>query len=104
MFSALVRLPEVLCRQVLAANKRHVEALALLGRVHQTDASHDEALVCFRQLVKLQAKSPHAHTMLGRSLLAAGRFGEALTRFDKALKLQPSMPEALAAKADAYIA
>jgi len=83
---------------------RHLEpgnigTLNGLGLLFQRLARHDEAIECFDEVLRLDARFTPAHINRGVSLEATRALGEAETSFGRALALDPGSVQALGALA-----
>lgn len=83
------------CRQVLAADPRHLDAMQLLGIVELQNGRHEEAAQWLQQAASLAPRAPGLHCNLGLALQALGRLELALASYDRALALKPKFVEAL---------
>jgi len=85
---------------------RNIDHSNVILHLHAGAALHDlgryeEAIVCYRHVVKIAPSMGEAHNNLGNSLMALGRFAEAVDSFSKASELLPSSPVPLAVRATA---
>lgn len=80
---------EALCREVLAREPQHADALHLLGLIaHQ--AGHREAAVdILGRTAGLRPSSHEVHRNLGLALMSVGRFDEAIGAFRRSSALRP---------------
>lgn len=85
---------ETVCREILHARPREVEAYHLLGMVLKQAGRAGEAVEAFRQAVSLRKSSAFFRYLLGDALVAAKKLDEAEAAFRKALELEPSMSAA----------
>lgn len=54
----------------------------------------DQAMVCYRNALKMDAENPDANVSIGYLLVQRGQTDEAMAHFQKALKIKPDYPEA----------
>ena len=66
-----------------------------LGVVLNQKMKFEEAMVHFKNAVKLQPTYPEAHNNLGNALSGLNRFQEANISYKEAIRLKPDYPEAL---------
>jgi len=78
------------------------------GRAHQAEGQPIDALLCFREAIRADARVPDAPYHLGEALWQLGRFAEAIAAWREALRVAPrflapaqALAEALLATADA---
>ena len=76
---------EQLCLEVLKRNKRHFDALHLLGMIRRQQGRNDEALDLSLSALKRNPTSVDALTTCGLVLYALGRHAEAIKYYDRAL-------------------
>ncbi|MDB5873156.1 MAG: FlbA protein-like protein [Ramlibacter sp.] len=89
------QLAEILLRQLLAAQPRQAQALAMLGALHQERGNWDEALACFDRALAVQPGMPALLNVRGLALKNLGRMEEALASYEAALALKPDFVEAI---------
>ncbi|MEH6473391.1 MAG: tetratricopeptide repeat protein [Halopseudomonas sp.] len=77
-------------RQVLAKQKRHPDALHLLGLVAHMRGNYPRALQLIRDAIKVQSANPEYHYNLGNVEKAAGRFVASVRAFKQCLKYGPN--------------
>lgn len=80
----------VACREVLAANPRHFDALHLLGVMRAQTGDAEEAVRLIGEALKIKPSSVRAEVNLGNILAGLDRKDEALSCFDAAVTLQPN--------------
>ena len=78
-----------LCGQILAANAKSTEALALLATIRFQQGQKTEAAQLIAAALQLAPDSPEALAQQGIILAETGDFLAALSSFDKALALTP---------------
>jgi len=78
------------------------------GRAHQAEGRPIDAMLCYREAVRADARAPDAPYHLGEVLWQLGRFAEAIAAWREALRIAPTflapaqaLAEALLATADA---
>ena len=85
---------EALCRQVLAADPRHAEALLLLGMVARACGHQEDGITIIRHALALNPASAKAQNGLGIALHESGALDDAILQYRRALDLAPDYPEA----------
>ena len=80
---------EQICRQILALDPAHVDALHLLGITASRLRRHEEAVLCIRRAIALKGTEATFHNNLGTALKAQGKMDEAVACFGRALELKP---------------
>ncbi|MDY7109132.1 MAG: sulfotransferase [Planctomycetota bacterium] len=90
---------EEICLQLLKKDKKNVQALQLLGRLHAQSGNVDQATSFLNQSLKHQPRDPAAHFLLAELALSQGNAGRALERLNKALRLRPGFNAARIQKA-----
>lgn len=85
---------EVLFRQILQVDQRHVDALHQLGLIAYQVGRNDLAVNYIQQALRFRPAFPAAHNNLGIALRNQGRLDEAINGFQQALGLQPDFVEA----------
>jgi len=81
--------------QVVAADKRHFDALRLLGGLYLQTNRNDRAAEFLERAVKLNPKDAEILNNLGVALRGMGKPDEAAARYEEALRLQPNYAQAL---------
>ena len=76
------------CREALAQDPRHADALHLMGLLAAQAEQLDQAVEWIANAIRLEPK-PEYLASLGTTLLRQGRYEEALKVFDKAVQLGP---------------
>ncbi len=84
---------QVICRQILAAQSDHADALNLLGILAHHADNHAVAIDLLRRAIFIHPQKPEYHSNLGNVLRLAGRMDEALAAYQSALALQPNLAE-----------
>ncbi len=80
---------EQLCRQVLASQPKHPEALHLLGAIAYRVGRYDAALDLISQAVALRPNRVSAHSNLGSIYKSKGQIIEAIAAYRQAVALDP---------------
>ena len=80
---------EQLCRQVLAQQPKHPEALHLLGAIAYRVGRYDAALDLISQAVALRPNRVSAHSNLGSIYKSKGQIIEAVAAYRRAVALDP---------------
>jgi len=93
---------EKLCRQVLAHEPNHVDALNLLGGCLYQTGNLNEAIEVYERIAALKPDLPEAHNNLGGCLQRSGQVVEAIAAFETAIKLKGDFPVAKSNLAAAY--
>jgi tetratricopeptide (TPR) repeat protein len=88
------------CRQALAADPQHADALHLLGLIHAQNNQIDLALETIAQAIRCNQANPDYFFSLGALLARRDRLDEAFKSFDLALKLKPDFVEVWIALGD----
>ena len=86
---------EVLYRQILALNPRHVESLNHLGLVALQTGHPDDAVDLIRNAIALNRRIPEFHCNLGTALQNQAKLDEAVASYRRALALKPNFTDAL---------
>ena len=91
------RLPEAqaLCRQILAVEPQHADALHLLGLIASDARQYRIAIGFFNKAIALDGSNASFHNSLGRAYRRFGRFDEAAQSQRRALALDPGFADAL---------
>lgn len=88
------------CRQALAADPQHADALHLLGLIHAQNNQIDLALETIAQAIRCNQANPDYFFSLGALLARRDRLDEAFKSYDLALKLKPDFVEVWIALGD----
>jgi len=91
--SGLLADAEALCREVLAQQPRHPEALRLLGIVCRKSGRLIEAVQLIRTSIATGPANPQGYRDLGDTLRARGNLDEAIAAYRQALELRPDWAE-----------
>jgi predicted O-linked N-acetylglucosamine transferase (SPINDLY family) len=86
---------EQLCRQVLAEQPEHPNALHVLAVVMHQTGRNAEALPLIQKAVARKSTDAEFRNSMGVMLMASGRPREAMEAFNHAIKLHPAFPGAL---------
>jgi protein O-GlcNAc transferase len=86
---------EALCREVLQTDRRHFDALHVLGLVALQTGHADRAIELIGQSIEINPAQPMAHLNMSNALLHLRRPQAALASCDQALSLRPDYAEAL---------
>jgi protein O-GlcNAc transferase len=81
---------EALCRQILAVQRNHPDALFLGGLIAQRQQRPDQAVALISQAIAQNRKNADYHNALGMAYRALGRFDEAAQSYRRALTLRPA--------------
>lgn len=76
---------EPLYRAILAENRRHFDALHLLGLIHGQRSQHDEAARLIGAALDVDPSSEPARLNHAIALASLGRLGDALASLDRLL-------------------
>jgi predicted O-linked N-acetylglucosamine transferase (SPINDLY family) len=85
---------EAFCRQILAQQPDHPDALHLLGLIAHQAGRNDLAVDLIRRAIVLTPSNADAHNNLGLALKDLGRLDEAIAAHRQAIALDPTYPEA----------
>ncbi|MFO1477011.1 MAG: tetratricopeptide repeat protein [Verrucomicrobiota bacterium] len=85
---------ETLFRHVTAVTRDNYAAHANLGNLLVTQGRIDEAIVEFKESLRLRPGAADTHSNFGAALGTQGRLQEALQEFDRALELDPNYSQA----------
>ena len=89
-----LREAESLYREVLAFDKRNVDALHLIGVICHQTGRHEEAVDFISRAIKLNPGAAMPYYNRGNALKALGRGEEAVVNYSKAISLNPNYTEA----------
>lgn len=92
--SGMLSQAQALCRQVLAANPRQIDAHNMLAAIGARAGRFDEALRHLDESVRLNPSDARAHSNRGVALRKTGRDAEAVDAFRQAVRLQAGYAEA----------
>jgi tetratricopeptide (TPR) repeat protein len=85
---------EQLCRQVLAINANHADALHFLGLIFQQTGRLATAIDLISRAIALRSDVPSYYNNLGNALQDQGRFADAVAQYQHALALRPDYVQA----------
>jgi len=85
---------EKCCRQILAADSKHVNAWHLLGGLALRSGQRDLAIQYLRRTVELEPRFAQAYHNLGTALQEQGQLAEAVECYRRALVLRPDLAQA----------
>ncbi len=80
-----------ICREVLAAEPRHADAMHLLGLIMAAMGRGQDALDLIAAAAHLQPSNAAMHANQGTALSELRRYAEAVACFDRAVALQPDL-------------
>ncbi len=85
---------EQLCRQILAIQPNHADAIHLLGVIASQVGKHEVAVEYIQRAIGLEGNAAAFHFHLGEAYRALRRFPEAVACYRRALDLEPGLAEA----------
>jgi len=85
---------ETICRQILALEPSHADALHVLGLIAHQSGRHERALMLVSRAIAADATQPNFHRHLGLILCDLRRPAEAEASLRTALTLRPDYPAA----------
>ena len=85
---------EILCRQILAAQPQHDQALHLMGVLANRAGRHDVAVELMQRAIAISPQTAVYHSNLGVVLTASGQFADAERACRQAVALNPTLAEA----------
>ena len=85
---------EELCRQVVAAEPNHPDAIHLLGVIHCQTGNTELAVEYIERAIALQGNNGVYHNSLGMVFKVQGKLDEAVACYRRALELMPDLAEA----------
>ena len=94
---------EHVCRGLLEANPRDVDALELLGVLAMERGSSAESLALLQQAMLVDPSRPGVHFAHGNAALAMARHKEALASYERVLQLAPGSVDAMRRRADTLL-
>jgi len=65
-----------------------------LGAGFADHGKHNEAIICYSEVLRFEPNNPGGHSNLANSLAAQGKFNEAISHYHQALKFKPNYLEA----------
>lgn len=92
-----------LLQKAIEVDHHHIDAIALLGALHQQNGHLEMAKELFEQALAINDKSSLFHLFYGDFLLSQQQTSEALFSLQAAFKLSPNDPEVLVKLAYAYL-
>jgi predicted O-linked N-acetylglucosamine transferase (SPINDLY family) len=85
---------EKLCREVLAADASHFDALHLLGTLVVQTGRPQEGAELLAKALAIRPNDAEIHTTRGVALRDCGRYAEAIASYERAISLAPDYAEA----------
>jgi hypothetical protein len=85
---------EAVCRQILAGEPRHAEALHLLGAIASEAQQYGMAIAFIGRAIALEERRALFHTSLGRACRMLWRLDEAVESCRRALSIDPTFADA----------
>jgi tetratricopeptide (TPR) repeat protein len=85
---------ERLCREVLAQEPHHSDAMHLLGVLAFQTGRRDAAVDFIQRAITANPQRPHYYSNLGLALASTGQFEQAIAMYRRALSMSPNYPEA----------
>lgn len=85
---------EALCRQILAAEPQHADALHLLGVIAHRTRHYEPAAKLIGRAIALNGDAAQYHISLGNALLAMQRNPAAMQSYRRAIDLDPTLAAA----------
>jgi len=85
---------ETLCRQILAREPNHADALFLSGMIAYQQQRYEPAVDLIGKAIAQNRKAPHYHNAMGMAQRALGRSEEAIKSYRRALTLNPGFADA----------
>jgi tetratricopeptide (TPR) repeat protein len=82
------------CERLVKLKPQDPGAQVLLGNAYVDAGRVQEAIVCYREAVSLDADCFEAHLGLGRAHSERGAYGEAIHSYERALRLRPGSADA----------
>jgi hypothetical protein len=82
-----------LCRQILAGNPNHLEAMQALGATLNRLGAPEEAIEILQRAIHLQPNLPMLHAHLGAAFAAKLRFEDAIPEFRRAIECGADIAE-----------
>lgn len=82
-----------IARRVMKDFPNSVDALVVLGSVHNSRGDFAETLKCWQQCVQLDSSRADIYNQMGRLSLHTEKYDEALRFWKKALEIYPEMPD-----------
>jgi tetratricopeptide (TPR) repeat protein len=85
---------ETLCRQIIAAQPQHADALHLLGVIAHQTGHHESAVKLFGRAIAINGDAAQYHISLGNVQVAMKRNHEAMQSYRRAIELDPRLATA----------
>jgi tetratricopeptide (TPR) repeat protein len=85
---------ERLCREVLAREPHHADAMHLLGVLAYQTGRRDIAVDFIQRAITANPQRPHYYSNLGLALASTGQYEQAISMYRRALSMSPNYPEA----------
>ena len=85
---------EFYCRQILAAQPTHFDAMHLLALIEAEGGAREAALATFDRALAIDPDNVLALTNFGQALWEAGKKSLALAKYDRALSISPNFAKA----------
>ena len=82
---------EALCRQIIAAEPQHADALHLLGVIAHHTRHYEPAAKLFGRAIALNGDAAQYHNSLGDALLAMKQIPEAMQSYRRAIDRDPTL-------------
>ncbi len=82
---------EALCRQIIAVQPQHADALHILGLVAHQTKHYDAAVKLFDRAIAVNGISAQFYNNRGNTLAALNRIAEARQSYQRAIELNPSL-------------
>ena len=82
---------EALCRQIIAVQPEHADALHLLGVIANQTKHHEPAAKLIGRAIALKGDAAQYHISLGNALAALQRIPEAMQSYRRAIDLDPTL-------------
>jgi tetratricopeptide (TPR) repeat protein len=82
---------EALCRQIIAVQPQHADALHLLGVIAHQTRHYDAAAKLIGRAIALNGDAAQYHNSYGNALRALERFPEAMQSYRRAIKCDPTL-------------
>jgi tetratricopeptide (TPR) repeat protein len=90
---------EHICQRLLKADKRNVNALALLGTIAYRRGRYEQYVAYYRKCLAIHPKHADFHLNVGKGESMLGRYPQSIASLDNVLKIDPDHPEAIGWKA-----
>ncbi len=83
-----------LFRHTIAVTKNNAMASACLGKSLLNEGKVEEAIVHFKEVIRIDPAFLDAHIKLGNALMAQGKIEEAVAHFEEAIRINPAYVDA----------